>query len=591
MKLIHYVKLHNFKVFGDDIIIDLDQPSVLIGPNNSGKTSALQALALWSMGVKRWWEAKKDTKAKKNLTVGINRLEIVQVPVQETRFYWNKTEVRKGNSPGIPLEITVGLWFNGKVEACKLSFTHYPELVYCLPDIPFYTNRELMEYAASLNVNILYPMSGLGIDEAQISKERIDFLIGEGKTAEVLRNLCYQITENHETSVSDWRDLNVLMEKLFSVELLKPVYNKIRGTIELKYKSRGIKNPLDISLAGRGMQQILLLVAYILSHKNSVLLLDEPDAHLEILRQKVVFYLLNDLAQQNSNQIIIATHSEVVLNEATDNNLVLLIDGDSINLAKKNDIKSALGSFGMEHYYKARLKKSILYIEGSTDVQILKAFAELLHHEKALEILNSNFNYYYTQNTEPSLTSDVELDIRQGYYDDYKKHYYAIKSVVPDFKGLAIFDSDGRHRDNESKSGLTTLYWQQYEIENYFIRPSVIEQWKDQTLDITGTIFELEFEKAFNTTTLEMIFSGNRQALDEFNTLTPALQNVTWKNNTGNIKISSFFEQMLTRYSELSGQPVPINKGRYYELVQYLPVKEVDREVIKALEDITVILA
>jgi predicted ATP-dependent endonuclease of OLD family len=52
MKILHYVKIRNFKIFGDEIEVKLDQPSVLIGPNNSGKTSVLQALALWSFGVK-----------------------------------------------------------------------------------------------------------------------------------------------------------------------------------------------------------------------------------------------------------------------------------------------------------------------------------------------------------------------------------------------------------------------------------------------------------------------------------------------------------------------------------------------------------
>lgn len=38
--------IHNFKRFRD-VSIELGQSVVLIGPNNSGKTSALQAVALW----------------------------------------------------------------------------------------------------------------------------------------------------------------------------------------------------------------------------------------------------------------------------------------------------------------------------------------------------------------------------------------------------------------------------------------------------------------------------------------------------------------------------------------------------------------
>ena len=45
--------IRNFKRF-TDVHIELGSPVVLIGPNNSGKTTALQALALWDIGLRRW---------------------------------------------------------------------------------------------------------------------------------------------------------------------------------------------------------------------------------------------------------------------------------------------------------------------------------------------------------------------------------------------------------------------------------------------------------------------------------------------------------------------------------------------------------
>ena len=45
--------IRNFKRF-EDVTIELGSPVVFIGPNNSGKTSAMQALALWDIGLKRW---------------------------------------------------------------------------------------------------------------------------------------------------------------------------------------------------------------------------------------------------------------------------------------------------------------------------------------------------------------------------------------------------------------------------------------------------------------------------------------------------------------------------------------------------------
>lgn len=56
-------------------------------------------------------------------------------------------------------------------------------------------------------------------------------------------------------------------------------------------------------------------------------MVDEPDAHLEILRQKQVYVLLRDIASENESQVIMVTHSEVILDEALDNNLTLLLDG------------------------------------------------------------------------------------------------------------------------------------------------------------------------------------------------------------------------------------------------------------------------
>ena len=46
MRLLHHIRIENFKRFGDSQLIELEHPAVLIGPNNCGKTSAIQALAL-----------------------------------------------------------------------------------------------------------------------------------------------------------------------------------------------------------------------------------------------------------------------------------------------------------------------------------------------------------------------------------------------------------------------------------------------------------------------------------------------------------------------------------------------------------------
>ena len=55
----------------------------------------------------------------------------------------------------------------------------------------------------------------------------------------------------------------------------------------MTYREQQVR--LDLSSAGRGLQQTLLLLAYMYSNPGAVLLLDEPDAHLEILRQRQIY--------------------------------------------------------------------------------------------------------------------------------------------------------------------------------------------------------------------------------------------------------------------------------------------------------------
>ena len=94
MRLLHYIEIENFKTFGNKQRIELDHPAVIIGPNNCGKTSVIQAIAFWSQAVKTWRAARESSAAKERAGTPLNRLSILNVPVQRTRFFWRETKVR-----------------------------------------------------------------------------------------------------------------------------------------------------------------------------------------------------------------------------------------------------------------------------------------------------------------------------------------------------------------------------------------------------------------------------------------------------------------------------------------------------------------
>ena len=138
----------------------------------------------------------------------------------------------------------------------------------------------------------------------------------------LFRSQIYERDAGHET----WKQLCDRIQALFGVELQSPKHVAERGEIMMEYKEpNGVR--LDLSASGRGLQQTLLLLAHLHANPKTVLLLDEPDAHLEILRQRQIYQILTETADRLGAQVIAASHSEVVLNEAATRGQVIAFVG------------------------------------------------------------------------------------------------------------------------------------------------------------------------------------------------------------------------------------------------------------------------
>ncbi|MFN3380723.1 MAG: ATP-binding protein [Runella zeae] len=600
MQKINYLKLQNFKIFGEEVTINFDNPTVLIGANNAGKTTVIQSIALWSWALKIWFEKKGNSKnkAERNKGVALNRLEIAQVPIKEARYFWNNTKVRQNSNDNIGLIITLGISHvdkahEGNTHEIGIIFKyHSPDLLYCQPTEESFKIEGLLEKGKNMSINLLYPMSGIGEKEFVFQEDAIRTQIGTGQTSNVIRNICYHLATRNE---EDWNTLVKIFKDIFSVEIRKP-FLRATGVIELLYnyanKEQKTDYDLDITLAGRGQQQMLLVLAYLISNKGSVLLIDEPDAHLEILRQTQIFTILKQIANRFDCQIIIVTHSEVVLNEA--NTVIFLADGKAHEISEKRDfkfIKDALKNYGIEHYYKAKLIPRILYVESSTDKAMLKAFADRFKHPSS-HLFNDRLNYYYTQNEVGSPNLDNELQRKSGYYRPYRSHFLAIKHVVPLLKGIAIFDGDNKGHEDEISADFACLFWKRYELENYFITPQVIlgfakEIYKEQYGD--GGIFipiideKIRILNRFIENELILpVLNNNKRALDDFLQLPLSLQNVQFQNLSTTKKLSELLENTFSALAKETSERILLTKGDFYKLISF--VEEIPQEIKEKLD-------
>ncbi len=582
MRLLHFIEIENFKTFGNKQRIELDHPAVIIGPNNCGKTSVIQAIALWSQAVKTWHSARASSVARERAGTPLNRLNILNVPVQRTRFFWHETKVRTGNND-VPLVITVGVSFGGRVEPISMRFRNQGEdLVYCSVDESIRDRNDLLAHVAKINVELLYPMSGLEIEEPVLQPGRIGVLLGQGQTAQVLRNLCSMV---YKTSTTDWDKIAKLMKSLFQLDLGVPIENS-RGAIDLAYTQSGVKEPLALSSSGRGFQQMLLIFAYLFSHKHSVLLVDEPDAHLEILRQKQVFVLLRDIATENQSQVVIVTHSEVILDAALETNLTLLLEGRADNLAKKVEIHESLKLYGTAHYIRARQRGYVFYVEGGTDVDILRALAERLNH-RAAAVWDENPNVFFVENVyhEPSMDSELER-VEGGFGITPKEHFNKLRKLLPGLRGLAILDNDGRARQDFEDQGLRIRYWKRYEIENYFINPDLLLGYAAK-MKLELGLFAIDAglaDEVMSELIQDRVFGGDRDDYLVWKSSASDAGRLIWEAKTQSVKLSSFAEEFFRRLKDRTGLEMLLTKGEFHRLVESVDSTGIAREVLEKLD-------
>lgn len=561
------IKIQNFKKL-ESVSFPLASSVVIVGPNNSGKSTVFQALCLWEIGVKNYIAAKAQGKLNKNKRVTLNRKDLLNSPVADARFLWTKKKTSvgsKGKNPGqIILSVTLEGENEGKTWQCCTEFYYYnAESFSCgiktgLRDIETLYNSD-----NGIHFGFLQPMSGVSTSEDKLTQGSIDRKLGEGKTAEVLRNICYEILYPETAAIEKtdpekkWEGLCKVIKMMFGITLEKPVYVKSTGLIGLEYVENAIK--YDISSGGRGFLQSLLLFAYMYAKPKTVLLLDEPDAHLEVIRQREVFQMINQVATETDSQLLIASHSEVVLDEAAETSKVIaLIENEAfdLNVSTKQQsiryIKKALTEIGWEKYYLAKLKGHVLYLEGSTDLQMLQAFANKLNH-KAAPLLRSA-NVSYMANNVPNTAVS---------------NYVALKEIYPQLKGLALFDKIDKNAADIKP--LKVICWEKRELENYFARPELLVKHakllSNKYQNYTANQLEEKMDQAIRDYTLPAYLKDP--------------ENEWWDN----AKLSDdWLDKIFPEFYRQLGVPVDFFKRDYYQLIALMDTEDVSREIADKLD-------
>ena len=466
--MIRRIAIRNFKVFQEQSF-ELADSIVLTGPNNAGKSTLLQSIAMWRLALQRWIAQREGSHAARRSGVAIPRTDITAVPLREMNLLW---EGRKVTGPqgmsGTPrlIEIVVEGLTDAKEWVCGMELQYAnPELVYARPsgakDLDSQDIRNFPpEGAKSLDIVHVPPLSGIERDEPRRDRGMQDLLVGQGRPGEILRNLLLEIHESGRTE--NWDKLTTHVRDLFGIKLLEPAYAPTQPYIVCEYREPNHRRPLDLSNAGSGTLQVLLLLAFLYARPATVIFLDEPDAHQHVMLQRQVHDLIRKVARDQGGQVIMATHSEVIL-DATEPKRVLGFLGMApralASESERDRVREALKRITTTELLLGRDAGGVLYVEGESDERILKEWARILDHP-AQDFFRRPFVHWLGGRS-----------IREA-----KAHYFAMRAAVPDIRGLCLLDGDNRDEpdDETTSAGLNVLRWRRYEIENYLLQPDSI---------------------------------------------------------------------------------------------------------------------
>jgi len=577
---IEYIKINNFKIINLNDAIFFSDSSIIIGPNNSGKTSVLQAIVLWQKCFKEWLKSKEENILENNKAT-INRLNLTSSLIKKANLLWNNSNTLQN------IEITAGLFFNNEIKECSIILEYAnSEIFYVYPSKKTIAEDGLIEFITQLNIKIFYPLTQLFDEEPIYNFAYILSQIESAYLNNVFINMCLELSKNQNS----WNAINEIMKLMFNIQLNLPKTLSSIGKVTLDYIMLDSGKHFPISMSGTGQQQLLALLVFFGFQHNSILLFDEPDAHLESLRQSQVFNLLKHLNNDNNNQLIISTHSEVIINDSADFDINLMLNGTNTKLTGNNTtnklIQFFIKEFGMEHYYKAKHKQSVLYVEGKTDILMLLAFAKKLNHQ-AKNILESDLysfyvlDNYYDENIE-SILDSPNSKIRKK----YEKHFQGIQSVIPNFKAIGIFDNDNNLKTDTITTDKAIVYWKKYELENYFVSIENIEKFiKFEFNNFDLLKLKNAFDFAINKTNSDFLFS-NQKDLSNYNNLPDTNKSFVFGLAIENKKGSNYLDLFFKEFSNQLNIKT-INKGDYYKIIDFMEIKEINQDIIDKLDLIT----
>lgn len=498
------VSLENFKRF-ESLDVDLRGLDCLVGPNNSGKTTLLQALALFDFCIHHCLERRNGELRLKNRTISPEDFYVL--PISDPVDIWHDRQTRRGN---VPHRIKVSVEFDTSLHVTAtllLNFNRFGISVDISDDSP-----ECLSALTDLRISYLPVFSMFLPREERRLQAAIEDELVRGRVNSVIRNLILQL----KLEQRDDELVEVLRRSFPALGNMEIQFDEVTDRyITVSYTEAGRPREFDIFSAGSGFQQFLYLFGFILLRQPTIVMLDEPDVHLHGSLQAVLLDELKRLVN-DGKQVLFATHSRELITRVSPENILSLDEQGARRLHVAFDVYDALdrlGSIDPTQLATIQAYRRVVLVEDESDRSLLAVFCSKVLGADVWQQIERRLGFCYSKGN-PWKQQDLQrlrgmLQQMMGVGGQALELFViADRDYHPDVDALET---------QLSQTNLHIHVWRRTEIENYLLNLPAIRRLlrdRDEQPVLDEAALESEFDRLLESSRAQAD-DGLVQAFDE----------------------------------------------------------------------------
>lgn len=312
------IHINKFKQL-DNIEVDLGDVTLLIGGNNAGKSSIIQAVQFGISVAQATSLLKNAHWTYDKLSTSIGRDELIYLPIKEVSYLAQNGKLQEGKDKGI------NITYIDNSDQTKISISKGRNKNIAI-HIEGKTIGEKIQSVEEPFAILVTGLAGVPNEEKYQTPFVVKKSAARGDSNSVFRNILLLLKENSDA----WQSFQDEMKKIFPSYEVNVNFDKDKDEFINCTVDKGDGELYPIDSCGTGILQVIQIISYIFLFKPKILLLDEPDSHLHPNNQRILAQRLLELSENTGTKIVIATHSKYLINELIEDSKLLWLSNGKV---------------------------------------------------------------------------------------------------------------------------------------------------------------------------------------------------------------------------------------------------------------------